>query len=168
MAIVFEANYSKKLGLPGYSSHQYSLTVRAELSDLAHVEAESKRLYSLLQTSVDREIQQTGLLPGQNSPAANGNGNWHVNGTYQNNGSRNGYHRNGNGEDWQCSPKQKGLILKMVDEHHLDKATIETLAQDRFGKTVRTLNKLEASGLIEELMRQTSQSGSRFQKAGAR
>jgi len=34
---IIEANYSKKLGLPGYSSHQYSLTLRAEISDLEGV-----------------------------------------------------------------------------------------------------------------------------------
>jgi erythromycin esterase-like protein len=38
--IVLEANYSKKLGLPGYSSHQYSLTVRKEVSDISQVEKE--------------------------------------------------------------------------------------------------------------------------------
>jgi hypothetical protein len=34
MAIQLEANYSKKLGLPGYSSHQYSVTIRTELGDI--------------------------------------------------------------------------------------------------------------------------------------
>ena len=33
MAIHLEANYSKKLGLPGYSSHQYSVTVKTEVTD---------------------------------------------------------------------------------------------------------------------------------------
>ena len=33
-----------------------------------------------------------------------------------------------------------------------DKAEIEKLAQDRFGKGVKQLNKLEASGLIDELL----------------
>jgi hypothetical protein len=42
MALVLEANYSKKLGLPGYSSHQFSLTVRAELADVSQVDAESE------------------------------------------------------------------------------------------------------------------------------
>ena len=31
MAIVLEANYAKKLGLPNFSSHQYSVTIRTEL-----------------------------------------------------------------------------------------------------------------------------------------
>jgi hypothetical protein len=30
--VILEATYSKKLGLPGYSSHQYSVTVRAEVA----------------------------------------------------------------------------------------------------------------------------------------
>ena len=53
----------------------------------------------------------------------------------------------------------------------LDKTKVDQLAQDRFGKGVKQLNKLEASGLIEELLEQTGQSkprGQRFEKAGAR
>jgi hypothetical protein len=63
MAIVIEANYSKKLGLPGYSSHSYSVTLRSEIADLSQVERESSKLYSILQGSVDREIQETGFVP---------------------------------------------------------------------------------------------------------
>jgi hypothetical protein len=37
MPIILEANYSKKLGLPGYSSHQYMLTLRTELGDVTQV-----------------------------------------------------------------------------------------------------------------------------------
>ncbi len=151
--VVFEANYSKKLGLPGYSSHQYSLTVRAELNDLNQVEAESKRLYGLLQSSVDREIQQTGFLPGNNANA-NGNG-----------------HRSSD-ERWNCSEKQRSLILKIVEESKLDKGEVEKLAQDRFVKSVKGLNKLEASGLIEELIERTGANGQqgsrRYSRAGAR
>ncbi len=39
MAIVIEANYSKKLGLPAYSSHSYSVTIRSEVADLSQVES---------------------------------------------------------------------------------------------------------------------------------
>ena len=63
MAIILEAAYSKKLGLPNYSSHSYVVSIRTELSDLTQVEAESARLYALLQKSVDDEIQQVGFLP---------------------------------------------------------------------------------------------------------
>ena len=41
MPIIIESNYSKKIGLPGYSSHSYSLTVRTELSDLGQIEREA-------------------------------------------------------------------------------------------------------------------------------
>ena len=66
MAIVIEANYSKKLGLPQYSSHQYSITLRTELSDISQVPTESARLYKLLQEAVDTSIQQVGFLPNDN------------------------------------------------------------------------------------------------------
>ena len=56
------------------------------------------------------------------------------------------------GPAWKCSEKQKDLILKLVEEHQLDKADVEALAVERFGKGVRILNKVEASGLIDELL----------------
>jgi hypothetical protein len=145
MAIVLEANYSKKLGLPGYSSHQYSVTLRTEVADLSQVEAESTRLHTMLQASVDREIQKTGFLPPNNGIAA-GSG-----------ASRQG-DNNGRAEAWSCSEKQQVLILRIVEENNLDKNEVETLAQERFGKSVKALNKLEASGLIEELLEKTGQS----------
>ena len=113
--ITLECNYSKKLGLPGYSSHQFSITFRTEIADLTQVQAESARLYKLLQEGGDNGI-------------------------------------------WSCSPKQQSLIQKIVTEHNLAKNEVETLAQDRFGKGVKSLNKLEASGLIEELLEKTGQS----------
>jgi hypothetical protein len=138
MAIVFEANYSKKLGLPGYSSHQYSVTVRTEVADLKQIQSESNRIYKLLQDAVDKEIQHPGFLPNGNGNGNGGNG-------------RQEHKDNGNGP-WACSEKQKELILKIVNENDLDKQEIESLAQDRFGKGVKELNRLEASGLIEELL----------------
>jgi hypothetical protein len=159
--ITLECNYSKKLGLPGYSSHQFAITLRTEISDLNQVQSESARLYKLLQEGVDTSIKDTGYLP----TSGNGNGQRGGNGG-------NGQPQADNGA-WTCSDKQKNLILKIVEEHKLEKAKVEALAQDRFGKTVKALNKLEASGLIEELLEQTGQSkgsGRRpwFQKAGGR
>ncbi len=141
MPVILEANYSKKLGLPGYSSHQYMITLRTELSDLSQVEAESSRLYALLQSSVDRELQKPGFVP----EAPKGNGNGH--GQHQSDSDR-----------WNCSEKQQNLIQKIVTENHLDKNEIEALSNERFGKGVKALNKLEASGLIEELLQKTGQS----------
>lgn len=157
--ITLEANYSKKIGLPGYSSHQFSITLRSEIADLSKVQAESSRLYSELQQAVDTSIQTIGYLPVENG---NGNGK-HTNGHS---------HHNSNGSDkWNCTDKQRDLITKIVEDNKLDKNEIEQLAQDRFGKGVKALNKLEASGLIDELLEKHGgkQNGrGRFQKAGGR
>lgn len=148
MALTIEANYSKKVGLPGYSSHQFSLSLKAEITDLNQVPAEAARLYRLLQDGVDTSIKEVGWLP----EAKNGNGNGHTNGNHPRNGNGNGAQQpNGHSEQWNCTPKQQDLIIKIVDDNRLDKTDVEKLAQDRFGKGVKQLNKLEASGFIEEL-----------------
>jgi hypothetical protein len=184
MAIQLEANYSKKLGLPGYSSHQFSVTIRVELADIKQVEAESTRLYSLSQGCVDRDIQQTGFLPvpgtngsngtsnGSHQNVSNGHSNGHANGHSTNghhgmNGNGNVRH-NGQSEVWSCSDKQKALILKIVEDHRLDKQDIEALAQERFGKGVRQLNRMEASGLIEELLETHGGNGNGSRSNGGR
>jgi len=145
MAITLEANYSKKIGLPGYSSHQYSLTVRKEVADVADVHRESEELHATLQSAVDHELRHSGWLP-----ESSGNGS---NGHQHRNGNGNGSNGFRSREDrWQCSPKQKELILKIMDENGADRNEIDQLAKDRFDKGLRFLNKLEASGLIEELI----------------
>lgn len=156
MPIILEANYSKKIGLPQYSSHQFMVTLRTEITDLSTVQAESDRLYGLLQTAVDASLQRVGYLPEPAPKNGNGNGNSNRHG--------NG-HSNGHGQDrWNCSDKQRELILKITDEHKLDKVKVDELAMDRFGKGVRQLNKLEASGLIDELLEQTGQKSSNQQR----
>ena len=139
MPLVLEGNYSKKIGLAGYSSHQFSLTLKTEITDIAQVPAEAARLYRLLQDGVDTSIKEVGYLPGPSNGPTNGNDH------------SNGHATSGPSEIWNCTPKQRDLILKIVAEQQLDKNDFEGLAQERFGKGVKQLNKLEASGLIEEL-----------------
>ena len=145
MAIKLIANYSKRLGLPGYSSHQFSVSVETELVTTDDVAAESARLYQRLQSSVDEQMLQTGFVPpmdyGMDPPAET---TAPENVTTVANWQR--------GPAWKCSDKQKDLILKLVEEHQLDKNAVEALAHERFGKGVRQLNKVEASGLIDELL----------------
>ena len=83
----------------------------------------------------------------------------------------NGHATHANGEEWACSDKQRDLILKIVDEHKLGRQEVEGLAKDIFQKPVKTLNKLEASGLIEELLekfgpKKTNGKGSRTYQRG--
>jgi hypothetical protein len=168
MAIRLITTYSKKLGLPGFSSHQFSVSVETELATTADIPTESDRLYELLQENVDRKMQQTGFVPpgtyGMEMPDGNGGNN---NGQGNNGNSANGTPPGVNGINgtavlngttspldgrWKCSDKQRDLILKIVNEHQLNKNIVEELAFARFGHGVRLLNKLEASGLINELL----------------
>lgn len=173
MAVILSMNYTKKLGLPQYSSHSCSISVQVEISDLNQVEQESSRLYNLLQTSVDAEIQKVGFMPdvaygiGNNS---NGVTNW--NGAQS--GSRTSGHSNGsNGhrprrldDQWNCTDGQRGLILRIVNENQLDKGEVENMALQLFKVGVKELNKMQASQLIEELLektgRKTNGTGSRW------
>jgi hypothetical protein len=152
MAVKLIANYSKRLGLPGYSSHQFSVSVETELVATDDVPGESQRLYELLQTNVDEHIQATGFVPPGDYGMADAAGtNGSSNGAHGTNGGSNGS-STFNGARWKCSDKQRELILKLVDEHALDKQEVDHLARQRFGKGVPQLDKMEASGLIDELL----------------
>ena len=160
MAIKLIANYSKRLGLPGYSSHQFSVSVETELNTTDDIALEAGRLYEKLQSNVDAQIQNPGFVAphdyGMETPAqqattpAPGN----VLPIAQH-------------SDWQCSPKQQDLILKLVDEHGLEKDRIDELAIERFGRGVRLLDKLQASGLIEELFEMTGKKNGRAPRRNA-
>src|SRR5947208_16124023 len=108
MAVILQMTYAKKLGLPGYSSHSCSVSVQQEIKDVSQTSEESKKLYQLLQSSVDREIEQVGFLPAH---------------TYGLNGNR------GNEptqeKPWACSAKQKTLITKIIEDNKLDPTEIE-------------------------------------------
>lgn len=156
MAIVLEANYSKKLGLPQYSSHQYSVTVRTEVSDLSQVEDASSQLYRQLQEAVDRDIQHPGFLPGNSEPD-------HPPTPFQRGGVGAGQQSPANRDSpWNCSDKQRGLIEKLMKEHKLTFAEVDELSHFRFKCGLKQLNKMSASGLIDELIdthRSQSKSG---------
>jgi hypothetical protein len=140
MAVFIKATYSKKLGLPQYSSHQYTVEVSSELTDVSQLPKASADLYARLQQAVDGQIVNPGFVPGETtqpaSPAAA------VSNTPAPRGE----------DSWKCSDKQRDLILKIVDEHRLNKEEVDQLAQTRYGTGVKQLNKLQASGLIDELL----------------
>ena len=128
MAIKLIAAYSKKAGLPGYSSHQFSVSVETELHDVNAIAQESEKLYGSLQNVVDQQIQKTGFVP------------------------PNGYGMENRNGAWNCSKKQRDLIEKIIAESKLDERDIEQLVTGMFGLRVEQLNKLQASGLIDELL----------------
>lgn len=142
MSIHLELVYGKKIGLPEYSSHHFSVSLKSEVASTDDIAGEVQRIYQTLQESVDQQIVHPGFVPGEEPitpmtvlPPQE--------------------------KPWKCSPKQKELILKLVDEQDLDRNQVDQQARDRFGKGVTQLNKLEASGLIDELMGNGSQRKSR-------
>ena len=142
MSIHIELAYGKKLGLPEYSSHNFSVSLKAEVARLEDVPGEVERVYQILQASVDEQIVSPGFVPGgeERPPARNGG-------------------KSNADTPWKCSDKQRALIVKIVDENKLDRDEVEQLAVTRFGHGVAVLNKLEASGLIDELLGKTGRSG---------
>ena len=139
------ANYSKRLGLPGYSSHQFSISVEAELNNTDDVRAEASRLYTTLQQSVDSEIQNTGFVPGNGygETKEEKRAEWPV--IVRNTNSQQ--------QSWKASDKQRDLILKVITENGVDRSDVEALAFEMFGTSnLPELNRLQASGLIDELL----------------
>jgi len=64
-----ECNYSKKIGLPGYSSHQFKVTLGTEISDLSSVHAESHHLAAFA-TPLPAARWTSGLKPCRSVMAA--------------------------------------------------------------------------------------------------
>jgi hypothetical protein len=177
MAVILQMTYMKKLGLPNYSSHSCAVSLTVEIADVSVAAQESTKLYALLQTAVDNEIQQVGFMPdattygmnnGNGSRITSGNGNTNANGSPARNGNGhsngNGYaNGNGrhaapapsNGDHWNCTDGQKGFILRIIAESSLTKQDVEEMAQQLFGAGVTSLDKMQASQLIEELLEKT-------------
>lgn len=174
MPVILAITYQKKLGLPNYSSHSCSVSLTVEIPDVSVVGQETARLYELLQSSVDAEIQNVGFMPdattygmqestSQNAPQSNGNGHssrHNGNGHRYNGNNGGGYNRpqsspQRNTEMWNCTDGQKGLILKVVNESKMPKEELEEMAQQMFGVGVKQLDKMQASQIIEELLEKT-------------
>lgn len=153
MAVKLVANYSKRLGLPGYSSHQFSVSVETELRDLAEADTEMSNLYHQLQRNVDTQIQQTGFVPSkiygsQPNP-----------GTPPQTSPQQPEHHASQSDHWRCSEKQRSFIERIMKENNLPLSEVDHLARQRFGSVVEQLNKMQASGLIDALLDQYGSKG---------
>ena len=161
MAVILQMTYQKKLGLPNYSSHSCAVSLTVEIPDVSVAAQESTKLYSLLQTAVDNEIQQVGWMPNAESYGMNNGSRPANNGAHSNgngNGNGNGNHRtaaasaSNNGDRWNMTDGQKGLILRIINENQLNKQDIEDQSQQLFSIGIKELDKMQASQLIEELL----------------
>jgi hypothetical protein len=167
MAVILNLNYTKKLGLPQYSSHACSISVQVEINDLNQVPEEASRLYGLLQNAVDHEIQSVGFLPDVAYGIGDGTNALNPRQSHDSNGIAeprsiasgqplNGHSgSNGSSDRWHCTEGQRGFILRLVHEHQLEKEEVEALARRLFQAGVKDLNRMQASSLIELLLEQT-------------
>lgn len=157
MAIKLIANYSKRLGLPGYSSHQFEVSIETEIGNTSEPDFAAEHLYSSLQSAVDAQIQQVGFVP----DASYGSGG--VSGTplpairqvprLNVPPSSNPPTSHPGEPAWNCSEKQRQVILSLARKKNwMDDSALHDLAVLCFGRGVSQLNKLEASTLINELM----------------
>lgn len=167
MAIKLIANYSKRLGLPGYSSHQFEVSIETEISNTSELPFEAERLYGSLQSAVDTQIQQVGFVPDEHyatqpaqTPVPEASCS-HMTST----SSVRQTPPVGASESsitdlpaWKCSEKQQSLILELAGKAGLDDSALNELATRRFNKSVAMLNRMEASGLIDELMNRSGSS----------
>ena len=177
MAVILQMTYMKKLGLPNFSSHSCAVSLTVEIPDASVAAQESTKLYALLQTAVDGEIQHVGFMPdattyGMNNgsrPLGNGhpsNGNGSRSDHPSNGSNGNGHQRNG--EAWNCTEGQKGFILRIINESSLTKQDVEDMARQLFGTGVTGLDKMQASQLIEELLEKTGKKNGGTQRRWSR
>ena len=176
MAVILQMTYQKKLGLPNYSSHSCAVSLTVEIPDVTVAAQESTKLYALLQTAVDNEIKEVGFMPdasiyGMNKSTAPGNGVPPADGHAANgNGNGNGHAPTAarDGDHWNCTDGQRGFILRIIAESSLTKQDAEDMAQQLFGAGVTSLDKMQASQLIEELLEKTGKKSNGPQRRWSR
>lgn len=173
MAIKLIANYSKRLGLPGYSSHQFEVSIETEISNTSELPFETERLYGSLQAAVDAQIQQVGFVPDEHygsqvtqRPALGASCSQMIStsSVKQTPPASTPETSVATVPAWKCSEKQQSLILELAGKVGLDDTALNELATRRFNKVVAMLNRMEASGLIDELM---NRSGSSFKRSAS-
>ena len=145
MALTITATVSKKVGKPNYGSEGFTLTVQSEVTNMDQVQEESHRLYLLLNESVTQE------LSGSTTEPAPKNAEWPklVPATTASRG-------------WRASDKQRDLILKIIDENEVDRGDVESLSLEMFSNSnLQELNRLQASGLIDELLQRYGKKSTR-------
>ena len=138
MAILLQFDYNKKLGLPGFSSHSFGISMKAEVADVETIGEEAAKAYSILQQSVDSQIASPGLIPSGNGKAIQ----------VQSNGDK----EKTNPDDWNCSVRQRGLLVTILERNDLDPEVVENLANEIHGRSMSELSKMQVSAVIGEVL----------------
>ena len=141
MAVLLQFDYNKRLGLPAYSSHSFGITMKAEVTDLEKIGEEAERAYGLLQSAVDSQIVHQGFVSNESNE---------VNGSVQ--GQKVLPKAKTDPDSWNCTIRQRGLILSILERNDLDPEVVEDLADDLCGKPMSDLNKGQVSAVISEIL----------------
>ena len=138
MAISLEFTYGKKLGLPGYSSHNFGVSMKAEVNDPEAIPQEAERVYSILQQSVDSQIANPGFIPSVNGKAMQV--------------QTNGNNAKTDPDKWNCTIRQRALILSILERNDFDPEVVEDLSQELHGRAMSDLGKAQVSEVIGQVL----------------
>ena len=140
MPTTIELSYTKKLGLPAYSSHGCQASIRTDAESVAHALEQLPLLYKMLQASVDTELQSVGFVPDVKrygfpnaAPAPS---------------------KTEVASAWACTKEQKVMIVTLAKRHGIGQKALNALSLERFKESVAILDARQAARLIQELATQ--------------
>lgn len=127
------------------------VSVSAEVSSLRRLETEAKRVYALLQSSVDEQLKAVGFVPDTTKYGM----------LVEGEGARNGASNNGQHtpatpvsqtEAAHASDKQKALIEKVAKREKFTSEDLDGIAQRLFKLPLAQLDRKRTSSFISELL----------------
>jgi hypothetical protein len=123
------------------------VSISAEVSSLRKLQSETKRLYELLQSSVDEQLRQAGFLPSGDYGMIN-------DGAKPNGSTAQPAHRAAeSAEAWGCSDRQRAFIEKIAKREKFTSEELDGIAQTTCQARVQQLDKRQASQFISELLK---------------
>ena len=141
MAVLLQFDYNKRLGLPAYSSHSFGISMKAEVTDLERIGEEAERAYGLLQSAVDSQIVHQGFVSNESNE---------VNGSVQ--GQKVQPKAKTDPDSWNCTIRQRGLLLSILERNDLDPEVAEDLSLELHGRPMSDLGKAQVSEVIGQVL----------------
>ena len=135
MAILLEFKYDKRLGLPGYSSHDFGVSMRTEVNNVDQIKEESERAYRLLQQSVDSQLSNPGFIPSETGKE-----------------HKQEEAKETNPDNWKVTERQRGLILKILNQNDLPESAVEEVAMEVVGSSMNSLRSGQASLVVGAIL----------------
>ena len=113
--------------------------MKAEVTDLEKIGEEAERAYGLLQSAVDSQIVHKGYVPEQVNDST---------GSDQDNSKE----PEVDPDSWNCTERQKGLLLTILDRNGLEPIVVEDLSWEIHGRSMADLGKMQVSAVIGEVL----------------